>query len=316
MTSTPSSKRTLRIGTRHSPLALWQAKHVQHTLHQHYPDLESLLVPVSTLGDTDKTSPLSTLGGKGVFVRGLEEALANHSIDIAVHSLKDVTSQTLETLDFFAFLTPESIQDALVLPDTTAFLDPHNPLASLPKGSRIGTGSLRRVALLKHLRPDIVTHPIRGNIETRMQKVCSGELDGILLSEAGLKRMGTLPTLHYAALPCNSFVPAPGQGVIVVQGRKSDNATWGQLLTPLIDETQRTISLAQLCLLQTLGFNCEDPFGIWSYTQETMLHHTLFWEKESQGHYFSCATHTHPSVADWRQVLTRLGPEEMAHMWR
>jgi len=369
---------------------MWQARHVAALLQSQYPGIQTKIVPISTAGDTDKVTPLSELGGKGVFIRGLEEALIQNQIDIAVHSLKDVTSQSLDGLDFFAFLTPESIQDALVtkadfllgraeqkiesvkglrpfdpdkgqshapreipihnadlgvdpdkgqshapreipihnadlgvdpdkgqshapgvIPIGEAGLDvdpdkgqshihdisnihnadrpvdaeghifPSGPLGQLPLGSHIGTGSLRRIALLQGLRPDIEAIPIRGNIETRMQKVLSGELAGILLSEAGLKRMGVLPGLESHALPPDYFIPAPGQGVIVVQGRGEDFSL-KTTLSALSDPLQSTISQTQLRLLKILGFDCRDPFGIWSYPSATGLSHRAFVETPTQ----------------------------------
>lgn len=344
------SKPLLRIGTRGSALAMWQAQHVERQLRLQHPDLETRIVPISTVGDTDKTTPLSTLGGKGVFVRGLEEALTENIIDIAVHSLKDVTSQSMAGLGFFAFLTPESVQDTLVT-KSDCFLDfakktivedvtglrsfdpgktrepqpknaqsdypkassekfhdqPHDVLAALPHGCLVGTGSLRRIALLRKLRPDIQPIPIRGNIETRMQKVCSGELSAILLSEAGLLRMGVLPGLTHHPLSPDSFVPAPGQGVIVVQGRETD--MWlRQQAQSLSDPAQTLISQTQLALLQQLGFDCQDPFGIWSSPTTQGLSHRVFLEdSRREGRYYhfeTSAPATSEELATW--VTTQL----------
>ncbi len=248
-----SHNSTIRIGTRGSALAMWQANHVASLLHKAHPHLQTTVVPISTSGDTDKITPLSELGGKGVFVRGLEEALVHNHIDIAVHSLKDVTSQSLDGLAFFAFLTPESIQDALVTLKTNDTTHHTNPLDKLSHGSNVGTGSLRRIALLQKLRPDLQATPIRGNIETRMQKVLDGELAGILLSEAGLKRMGVLPGLESHALSPEHFTPAPGQGVIAVQARETDHGL-GKLLSVISDPIQSTISETHLRLLKISAF--------------------------------------------------------------
>ncbi len=327
------SKPILRIGTRGSALAMWQAQHVERQLRLQHPDLDTVIVPISTVGDTDKTTPLSTLGGKGVFVRGLEEALTENIIDIAVHSLKDVTSQSMDGLAFFAFLTPESVQDALVTktdfslgeaereiiesvkglrpfdPEKNA-LDPNTvteALAKLPYGCRVGTGSLRRIALLRKLRPDIQAIPIRGNIETRMSKVCSGELSAILLSEAGLLRMGVLPGLTHHPLSPESFVPAPGQGVIVIQGRTQDLLIQKQV-QQISDPAQTLISQTHLALLQHLGFDCQDPFGIWSYPTKQGLSHQVFLENSSQEgryyHFETSAPATSQELATW--VATHL----------
>lgn len=282
------SVQTIRIGTRGSALAMWQARHVASLLKETKPDIQTEIIPISTVGDTDKVTPLSELGGKGVFIRGLEDALIQNQIDIAVHSLKDVTAQSLAGLDFFAFLTPESIQDAVVT--KIGVNNTVDPLGNFPQGGRIGTGSLRRIALLRQHRPDLQTIPIRGNIETRMQKVLSGELDGILLSEAGLKRMGVLPGLQSHVLSPQNFVPAPGQGVIVVQGRSQD-CSLNNILSTLSDPIQSAISQTQLSLLTLLGFDCKDPFGIWSYPSEKGLSHLVFLETATkEGRYYDFHT--------------------------
>ncbi len=344
------SKGPIRIGTRQSALAMWQARHVAKLLHAQNSDLDTRIVPISTVGDTDKVTPLSTLGGKGIFVRGLEDALIQNTIDIAVHSLKDVTSQSMDGLAFFAFLTPESIQDALVtkadfslgkaerkiVEEVKGLRDSHrysalggwgqqptqkndfsalqrNPaLDDLPPGCCVGTGSLRRIALLRKLRPDIHAIPIRGNIETRMHKVCSGELGAILLSEAGIKRMGVLPGLTHHALSPETFVPAPGQGVIVIQGRAGDTALHQQIWS-ISDPAQTQISETQLHLLKILGFDCQDPFGIWSYPSEQGLSHQVFLETSTvEARYYHFDTHAPATVTEletWVNTQLRYPPQ-------
>jgi len=322
------SKGPIRIGTRESALAMWQARHVAKLLHAQNPDLDTRIVPISTVGDTDKVTPLSALGGKGVFVRGLEDALIQNTIDIAVHSLKDVTSQSMDGLAFFAFLTPESIQDALVtkadfslgtaerkiVEEVKGLRDSprYSALDDLPPGCCVGTGSLRRIALLRKLRPDIHAIPIRGNIETRMQKVCSGELGAILLSEAGIKRMGVLPGLTHHALSPETFVPAPGQGVIVIQGRAGDTALHQQIRS-ISDPAQTQISETQLHLLKILGFDCQDPFGIWSYPSEQGLSHQVFLETSTvEARYYHFDTHapaTATELETWVTTQLRYPPQ-------
>lgn len=248
-------KKLIRLASRASALALTQAKIVQDKLNHLYPTIEVLIVPISTQGDVDKVSPLSTIGGKGVFVKEIQQALLDNRADIAVHSLKDVTATPPEELIITGFLKPESIVDTLLSADGIS-------LAGIKENAIIATGSLRRRALLKKLRPDLNFVEIRGNIETRIQHLQSGKCDGLMLSKVGLIRLGISNTPHYDMNPLQ-FYPAPGQGVIALEARRSDVDIL-DMLKKISDTQQVIISGVELDILKGLAFNCSIPLG--SYT--------------------------------------------------
>lgn len=243
---------TLRIGSRGSQLALAQANRVKNALQQQC-GVASEIIPIKTQGDLDQTSPLHTIGGKGVFVKNIEIALLNHEIDFAVHSLKDVTSKPSDGLILAGFLQAEAITDALIL------ADPYPSLNELPPGSVIATGSLRRKALLKKIRPDLKTIDIRGNVPTRVEKMKHAGYAGLMLSEAGLIRLGLEPCITQRFTPIQ-FCPAPGQGVITVQTRIEDE-TLQTLCRQISHPDQILKSTTELTLLEQLDFDCHAPFG-------------------------------------------------------
>ncbi|NQY75416.1 MAG: hydroxymethylbilane synthase [Candidatus Margulisbacteria bacterium] len=241
----------VRVGTRSSKLALAQTNRVISLLKDQSPNLKFEWVPIKTVGDQNPTVPLSEIGGKGVFISALEDALMAEKIDIAVHSLKDVTSQPMKGLSLVSFLKPESCADAWVSEYT---------LKSVPAGSVVGTGSMRRKALLKAIRPDIEVKEIRGNVDTRLRLLAEGNIDGLILSEAGLIRLGLS---HHVkeALDLHEFVPAPGQGVIAIQVRTGD-PRHVSLCESITDKAQTVLSQLELLFLETVSFNCEVPLGL------------------------------------------------------
>ena len=261
----------LRLGSRKSSLALKQAEMVKAKLLAENPNLDILIMGISTQGDIDKTSPLSEIGGKGVFIKTIEEALLNNEIDMAVHSLKDVTSECPKELELVSFLNPEAVEDVLIVnPKHGA-----RSLEDLPKNAVIGTGSLRRKGLLKEYHPDLKTIELRGNIETRIQKCMDGECDAILLSKAGLIRMGWVSKIA-ATLEPSQFVTAPGQGVIAIQVRK-DN-TLANNYAALINHPHRSyIAKLELHILYTLGLDCRFPFGLYTQCVGDRISLTAFW---------------------------------------
>jgi hydroxymethylbilane synthase len=261
----------LRLGTRGSKLALIQANMVKASIEKQHPHVSIDIIPISTQGDDDKTTPLSEIGGKGVFIKTIEQALLDDEIDIAVHSLKDMTSEMPKELKLAAFLTPEAIEDALVVQNPSKGAS----LKTLAKGSTIGTSSLRRKALIKQLRPDIKTKELRGNVDTRLQKCEDGDFDAILLSKAGLLRMKHTKKIAETLDP-STFVVAPGQGVITLQTRKED--LHAQSLAALVnDEEQALISELELNILYTLGLDCRFPFGCYTTLDDGRYEMTLFW---------------------------------------
>ncbi len=264
-------KRILKLGTRRSTLAMIQANKVKSAIEKEHAHVTVIIVPISTQGDDDKVTPLSEIGGKGVFIKTIEKALIDDEIDIAVHSLKDMTSLMPEALILSSFLKPEAVEDALVV--HTSHLG--KTLMTLPQGAKIGTSSMRRKALLKQLRPDLKTEELRGNVDTRLKKCSDRNFDAILLSKAGLLRMQHSQKIAETLDP-SLFVVAPGQGVIVLQTRKND--LYAQSLAALInDEEQEKISRLELRILYVLGLDCRFPFGCYTVAKNSHYEMTLFW---------------------------------------
>jgi hydroxymethylbilane synthase len=230
-------------------------------------DLEIEIVEIETTGDRNRSSPLSAIGGKGVFIRELEIALIENTIDIAIHSLKDVTTNTHPKLGLYGYLKAESVCDILVSKSGYT-------LDSIPKHAVVGTGSMRRRALLNSLRPDLTTRDIRGNIDTRISKLSTDGLDAILLSDVSLIRLGLKTHPHYV-LPPSRFIPAPGQGVIGLETRASDPSSI-RIAQELSDPIQTVISSAQLAFLGAVGFDCQTPLGMHSELIDGKFSSTIF----------------------------------------
>jgi hydroxymethylbilane synthase len=248
---------SLKLGTRGSPLALTQAQMVKKKLE--LAGIFCEIVVIKTQGDLDQNTPLSELGGKGVFIKELEVALLDQRIDFAVHSLKDVTSQIQPELELSAFLKTESALDCLVVSEKWPLIHTQNPLEILPQKAKVGTGSLRRKAILNSVRPDLDIVPLRGNVDTRLNRLTL-DLDAIILSHAGLIRLQKLtPATH--PLPASLSCPAPGQGVIAIEARKNDPTT-SSIHKILNDPTQATTTTWELQILESIAFNCRIPLGI------------------------------------------------------
>jgi len=240
MTTTP-----LKIGTRASPLALVQAESVAAPLRALGCDVE--IVPVRTEGDRRLEVQLAAIGGKGLFVREIEEMLLAGTLDCAVHSLKDLPAATPTGLALAAFPEREDPRDVLVTREPRRFED-------LRPGARLGTGSPRRRALALALRSDLVVEPVRGNVGTRLAKLESAGFDGVLLAAAGLKRLGVSPP-HVQALDPDAFVPAVGQGVLAVETRADDRDVLA-VLSRLDHAATRACALAERACLSRLGASC------------------------------------------------------------
>ncbi|MDO9452199.1 MAG: hydroxymethylbilane synthase [Stagnimonas sp.] len=243
---------TLRIATRESPLALWQAEHVKARLEAVHPGLAVVLVPMTTTGDQLQQGPLSQSGGKGLFVKELEAALLEGRADIAVHSMKDVPVRQPEGLMLSAYLEGEDPRDAFVS-------NHHATLLSLPQGARLGTASLRRQVQAKRLRPDLVIEVLRGNVGTRLRKLDEGQHDAILLACAGLMRLGLEPRIRERLDP-ETFVPAIGQGIVGIECREGDSATQA-LLAPLNDAASALRLSAERAFNAHLGGACQAPIA-------------------------------------------------------
>jgi hydroxymethylbilane synthase len=242
----------LRIATRNSQLALWQTDFVITALTRAHPDLVCEKIELLTQGDKDLSSSLAKIGGKGLFLKELEQALLQNDADIAVHSLKDVPAQQTPGLALTTFLLREDPSDVLLARD-------HLGLMQLPQGAVIGTSSLRRQCQLKALRPDLDFQWLRGNVPTRIKKLASGEYDAIVLAKAGLLRLQYTAQISeiFSAQQC---LPAVGQGVIVIQSRTGDERMQ-QLCAPLDDLNTRICITAERAMHAYLGGSCQTPIA-------------------------------------------------------
>ncbi|WP_028081597.1 hydroxymethylbilane synthase [Solimonas soli] len=240
----------LRIATRESPLALWQAEHVKARLEAAHPGLVVELVPMTTRGDQLLASPLAAVGGKGLFVKELEQAMLEGRADIAVHSMKDVPVQQPDGLALAVFLGGEDPRDAFVSNRYAA-------LAELPAGAVVGTSSLRRQAQLRAERPDLTVRDLRGNVGTRLRKLDEQQYDAILLAHAGLARLGLGERIR-ESFAVTRFVPAIGQGIIGIECRDGDARTRA-LLAPLADAASAARLAAERAMNARLGGACQVP---------------------------------------------------------
>lgn len=242
----------LRLGTRASPLARWQAEWVAAQLKSHGVEVE--MVHITTQGDV-KTGPLGQIGGTGLFTKEIQRALLSSDIDLAVHSLKDLPTAPVEGLALAAVPPRESTRD-VVVGRTAPTLD------ALPKGARVGTGSPRRRAQLLHFRRDLELLEIRGNVDTRLRKLDEGEYDAIVLAEAGLTRLGLAARITQV-IPPEIMLPAVGQGALGLETR-ADDARTRTALQPLNDETTHAAVLAERTVLAELRAGCLAPVGVWA----------------------------------------------------
>jgi hydroxymethylbilane synthase len=250
--------RILRIGTRGSMLAKWQAESIRKKLFA-ATGVEAEIVIIKTSGDRMQQAPLTQIGGKGIFIKELEDALLEETIDVAVHSVKDVPTDIPSRLMFPAVCRRDDVRDCLV----------GSTLANLRHGARVGTSSLRRQAQFRHLRPDLDLRDVRGNVDTRLRKVESGEYEAVVLAKAGLDRLGLSQRISEVLSP-EVCMPAVGQGAIAVECRLKDTEA-GDLLAPLDDAETRTAILAERALLAALQGGCQVPLGAWARVERGEL---------------------------------------------
>lgn len=253
----------LRIATRKSPLALWQAEHVRQRLQAFHPELTIELVTMSTQGDRVLDSPLAKIGGKGLFVKELENGMLEGRADIAVHSMKDVPAELPDGLDIGAILEREDPRDAFV----------SNAYASvevLPHGARVGTSSLRRQCQLRAIRPDLVILDLRGNVNTRLSKLDNGDYDAIVLAAAGLKRLGMEDRIARSLSP-EEMLPAIAQGVIGIECRSND-ARVIALIKALNDPYTALRTTAERAMNARLAGGCQAPVAGYSELDGDWLH--------------------------------------------
>ena len=246
-------KKTLRIATRKSALALWQANHVQDLLGKAHEGINIELVKIVTEGDRILDRPLSQIGGKGLFLKELERAMLDGEADLAVHSMKDVPANMAGGLVLDAVLPRANPYDALVSRDNRL-------LADLPAGSKIGTSSLRRKSQLLALRPDLVVTDLRGNVDTRLRKLDEGQYDAIILACAGLQRLGLGERIS-ETLKMPDWLPASTQGIIGLQCRE-DDVRVRALIEPLADTETMVVARAERAVAQVLEATCQVPLAV------------------------------------------------------
>lgn len=253
----------LRIATRQSPLALWQAEYVKTQLELHHPGIRVELLKFTTRGDKILDTPLAKIGGKGLFVKELEQALLAGEADIAVHSMKDVPMTFPDGLVLGAICPRETPFDALVSNRYARFID-------LPQGAVVGTSSLRRQCQLRRLRPDLDIRDLRGNVGTRLSKLDAGEYDAIVLAAAGLKRLELSDRIR-EQLPPELCLPAGGQGAVGIELREGDAAT-ATLIAPLAcSSTSRRVT-AERALNQRLQGGCQVPIACYAIEEGETLY--------------------------------------------
>jgi hydroxymethylbilane synthase len=245
-------KQLLRIATRKSPLALWQAEHVKARLQQAHPGLAVELVTMSTRGDKILDTPLAKIGGKGLFVKELEQGMLEGTADIAAHSIKDVPMEFPEGLHLATILEGEEPCDAFVS-------NSYDSVDTLPQGAIVGTCSLRRRCQLLNQRPDLVIKDLRGNVNTRLAKLDNGEFDAIVLACAGLLRLEMDERIRQR-IPAELILPAVGQGAIGLEAREDDDETL-ELLSVLDHQTTRYRVLAERALNHRLNGGCQVPIA-------------------------------------------------------
>jgi len=280
VSTTSATPRPLRIATRASALATWQAEHVAEQL-RNVPTVQAVeLVPISTQGDRDRNSALSTFGGVGVFTKEVQQAVLERRGDIAVHSLKDLPTEPTAGLVLAAVLPRAPRCDALLLPKGKKC----DSLDDLPREARVGTGSLRRQAQLLSHRPDLRLGEIRGNLDTRLRKLDDGEFDAIILAEAGLRRLGWEDRISLVLKPPVMY-PATGQGAIGVECREDDDLSRAAL-AHLDDPTTRVEVTAERGCLAALRAGCHAPVGAWSQIHQaskgdvTLTFEAVIWSRD------------------------------------
>ena len=260
---TQTSVSEIRIATRESQLALWQAHFVKQQLELAHPELTVTLVPMTTKGDQILDTPLAKIGGKALFVKELEVAMLEGRADIAVHSMKDVPVEFPEGLMLKTICEREDPRDAFVS-------NQFDRLDDLPAGAIVGTSSLRRQCQLKALRPDLVIKDLRGNVNTRLRKLDEGQYDAIILAAAGLIRL-EMPERIKHAIDTHTLLPANGQGAVGIECRANDNEIKA-LLAPLEHTATRYRVLAERAMNRGLEGGCQVPIGSYSEITDGELH--------------------------------------------
>jgi len=252
---TDTFSKTITIGTRGSPLALWQAHWIKSQLESVHDDLTIELVKIKTSGDKIQDVPLAKVGGKGLFTKEIEESMLRYETDIAVHSMKDVPVQFPPSLALSVVTEREDPRDALISRKGLKLDD-------LPKGAKVGTGSFRRTTQLLHYRPDLEVIPMRGNVQTRLDKLESEGLDAIILAAAGLIRLGMADRITENIEP-EIMLPGGGQGAVGIESRKEDIRVMNRIFPLDHEETHRALE-AERSFLTRLEGGCQVPIGVYA----------------------------------------------------
>ena len=270
------------IATRESPLALWQAEHVQSLLTDRYPEKDVRLLGITTKGDRILDKTLSKIGGKGLFVKELEMAMQEGSAHLAVHSLKDVPMELPDGFVLAAVSTREDPRDAFVSPR-------YESLKELPDGAIVGTASLRRELMLRSHFPHLTVKPIRGNVGTRLKKLDAGEYDALVMASAGLKRLGLQERIR-EIISDDISLPSPGQGALGIECLASDQAT-RDAVAFINDEQTRACCLAERAVSRALGGSCQVPLAAYAtISGDTMKLRALVGDHTTGESVFSQAT--------------------------
>ena len=260
-------KTDFTIGSRGSRLALWQAEWIKAWLERLNPETKIHIEVIKTSGDVMRDVPLAVIGGRGIFTKEIEEALLDGRIDLAVHSLKDLPTMLHPQLAIAAIPEREDSRDALVLRNGGPI--GASSIMELPQRAVVGTSSLRRLAQLKHLRPDLRIKDLRGNVDTRLRKLDEGNYDAVVLAAAGLRRLGFAQRIT-AAIETREILPAVGQGALAVETRIDDEAAH-TLVAPLDDGPTRAACTAERALLRELGGGCQVPIAAHARVSEGAL---------------------------------------------
>lgn len=291
--------KSVRIASRASKLALIQTDIVRKLLENIRPDIEFSIVKVTTKGDRDKSDFLYQAESRGLFTSEVENALLNGRADLAVHSLKDLPTLPKEGLIVAAIPKRESAADALVAKDKV------NSIEQLPKGAKVGTSSLRRIAQIKLLREDIECVPLRGNVETRVRKVAEGKVDAIVIACAGINRLGLTDRIS-AVLPPKDFIPAPAQGALAIQIR-SDDKELAELVMQIDDENSRVAVETERCVLETIHGGCSVPLGVYSQIEgEAITTDAILCDLEGKNFVKRCVT---SSIAEAKTSARQLAQQ-------
>ena len=301
-----------RVGTRGSKLSRMQTEEFLRELQMARPEAEFEVQIIKTLGDTERIKPLFKIDSKGIFEKEIDQALVNGEVDFAISSLKDVPAAEGAETVIAAVPKRASVHDVLVSRDRV-------PLKALPKGAVVGTGSLRRLAMVKHVRPDLNVKPIRGNVDTRLQKVRRGEVDAVIVAEAGLERMCHIAQ-NAERLPLDQFPSAPGQGALAIVAKRGNTEVIRFLSAAEHPQTRAEVTAERSLMLQ-LGGGCRVPVGAVGHVESNVLSlrgvlYTLDGENKVEATATSAIMNAEKLGKTVAEALVKQGAKEIEKEWR